>query len=102
MNPSYVSVPVFINPYVSRFPGVGVSVGGTPPAHRIVLNHAAIVEATAPCVIVTITGLLFVIPVIVNVIAVPVACPITACIVFDEQSSATVCGPVPGVYVEPT
>ena len=34
-----------------------------------------------------------------NVIAVPLACPVTTCILLTEQSSATVWLPVAGVYV---
>jgi hypothetical protein len=76
---------------VSRLFNVAVSVGADPPAHRIVENQEAIVDTVVHhCKIETINRWLFVAFDTVNVIAVQSACPVTICILFLEQSIATV------------
>jgi hypothetical protein len=81
---------------------VAVSVGALPQARLIVANQAVIVLTVPHCNIDTINGCASVHQVIVKVIAVQEALPLTTCTLFTEQSNATVCAQLDGVYVLPT
>jgi hypothetical protein len=99
INQSYVFVQVLLNPKQSLLFAVAVKVGAVQPAHLIVANHQAIVLTVLPCVMFTIKHWLLVTLLTAKVMAVPLALPVTSCILLTEQSIVTVCAQLQGVYV---